>query len=88
MQEIIALQRWLYGGMASGLGDVAQGNAWAIAAAMTTAMLIATLFRSRLLKFLTRTESLRGGLGRVFEIGGAVAVLLFGLWTLYGALGA
>lgn len=238
MQEIIALQRWLYGGMASGLGDVAQGSAWAIAAAMTAAMLfgavhalmpghgktvlfsyhlgqpgsllasigngailaltyvglaivlvlagfavisklfavggrtpqfemasdvlivligafllwrsaashedahradgrtlafvtelipcplttfvlsyalargllvaglavtvtmaagmivtiasvavIATLFRSRLIKFLTRTESLRGGLGRVLEIGGAVLVLLFGLWTLYGALG-
>jgi len=31
MQEIIALQRWLYGGMASGLGDVAHGGGAAIA---------------------------------------------------------
>ncbi len=39
MQEIVALQRWLYGSMASGLGDIAQGNAWAIAAVMGAAIL-------------------------------------------------
>lgn len=239
MQEIIALQRWLYGGMASGLSDVAQGNAWAIAAAMGAAVLfgavhalmpghgktvlfsyhlgqpgsllasiangailalthvglaivlvltgfavisklfavggrtpqfemasgvlivligafllwrstanqdhahsangrtlafvtglipcplttfvlsyalakgllvaglavtaamaagmivtiasvavIATLFRGRLLKFLARSEGFRSALGRVLEVGGAVLVLLFGLWTLYRALAA
>jgi len=39
MQEIIALQRWLYSGMADGLGDVARGSPWAIAAAMASAAL-------------------------------------------------
>jgi ABC-type nickel/cobalt efflux system permease component RcnA len=39
MQEIVALQRWLYGGMASGLGEVAHGSPWAIAAAMGAAIL-------------------------------------------------
>ncbi|MGH6734992.1 MAG: hypothetical protein ACRECX_02775 [Methyloceanibacter sp.] len=43
MQEIIALQRWLYGGMASGLGDVAQGNIAAVAAAMAAAVLFGAL---------------------------------------------
>jgi ABC-type nickel/cobalt efflux system permease component RcnA len=43
MQEIIALQRWLYGGMASGLGDVAQGSPWAVAVAMVAAVLFGAL---------------------------------------------
>jgi ABC-type nickel/cobalt efflux system permease component RcnA len=43
MQEIIALQRWLYGGMASGLGDVAQGSPWAVAVAMAAAVLFGAL---------------------------------------------
>lgn len=38
MHELMALQRWLHEGMASGLGDVAQGSPWAIAAAMAAAM--------------------------------------------------
>lgn len=43
MQEIIALQRWLYEGMARGLGDVAQGGSFAIFAAMGTAVLFGVL---------------------------------------------
>jgi len=38
MHEMMALQRWLHEGMASGLGDVAQGRPWGIAAAMAAAM--------------------------------------------------
>jgi nickel/cobalt exporter len=39
MDSLIALQRWLYGGMASGLGEVAGGDARAIFAAMAAAVL-------------------------------------------------
>jgi nickel/cobalt transporter (NicO) family protein len=39
MEGIVAIQRWLYGGMASGLGDVAGGNSRAIIAAMAAAVL-------------------------------------------------
>jgi ABC-type nickel/cobalt efflux system permease component RcnA len=39
MANIFALQHWLYGGMASGLGDVAGGDARAIFAAMAAAVL-------------------------------------------------
>lgn len=43
MEEVIALQRWLYGSMASGLGDVAHGGTWAVAAAMGAAVLFGAL---------------------------------------------
>lgn len=43
MQEMIALQRWLYEGMASGLGDVARGSPWAVLAAMAAAILFGVL---------------------------------------------
>jgi ABC-type nickel/cobalt efflux system permease component RcnA len=39
MDSIVAIQHWLYGGMASGLGDVAGGDSRAILAAMTAAVL-------------------------------------------------
>jgi ABC-type nickel/cobalt efflux system permease component RcnA len=39
MESIVAIQRWLYGGIASGLGDVAGGNTYAIAVAMAAAVL-------------------------------------------------
>jgi ABC-type nickel/cobalt efflux system permease component RcnA len=39
MENMVAIQRWLYSGMASGLGDVAGGNTYAIAAAMAAAVL-------------------------------------------------
>jgi nickel/cobalt exporter len=39
MEGIVAIQRWLYGGMASGLGDVAGGNSRAIVVAMAAAVL-------------------------------------------------
>ncbi len=39
MENIVAIQRWLYSGMASGLGDVAGGNTYAIVAAMAAAVL-------------------------------------------------
>ena len=39
MGNIVALQHWLYGGMASGLGDVAGGDTYAIVAAMAAAVL-------------------------------------------------
>jgi ABC-type uncharacterized transport system, permease component len=39
VENIVAIQRWLYSGMASGLSDVAGGNTYAIAAAMAAAVL-------------------------------------------------
>ena len=39
MNALVAIQRWLYSGMASGLGDVAGGDARAIVAAMAAAVL-------------------------------------------------
>lgn len=39
MNTLVELQHWLYGGMASGLGDVAGGDARAIVAAMAAAIL-------------------------------------------------
>src|SRR6516162_7978916 len=39
MNSLVAIQHWLYGGMASGLGDVAGGDARAILAAMAAAIL-------------------------------------------------
>jgi nickel/cobalt exporter len=39
MNDLVALQHWLYGGMASGLGDVSGGDPRAIFAAMTAAIL-------------------------------------------------
>ena len=39
MENIVAIQRWLYSGMASGLADVAGGNTYAIVAAITAAIL-------------------------------------------------
>src|SRR4029079_11287448 len=39
IEGIVAIQRWLYGGMASGLSDVAGGNSRAIVAAMAAAVL-------------------------------------------------
>jgi len=43
MQEIIALQRWLYGGMASGLGNAAHGGLPALLAAMGAAVVFGVL---------------------------------------------
>jgi nickel/cobalt transporter (NicO) family protein len=39
MESMFAIQRWLYGGMSSGLGGVAGGNTHAIAVAMAAAVL-------------------------------------------------
>ena len=39
MNALVAIQHWLYSGMASGLGEVASGNARAIFAAMAAAVL-------------------------------------------------
>src|SRR6185437_6226064 len=39
MDSLIAIQHWLYSGMASGLGDVASGDSRAIVVAMAAAVL-------------------------------------------------
>ena len=39
MNSLVAIQHWLYGGMASGLGEVAGGDLRAIFVAMASAML-------------------------------------------------
>ena len=43
MNTLVELQHWLYGAIASGLGDVAGGDARAIAVAMATAILFGAL---------------------------------------------
>jgi nickel/cobalt transporter (NicO) family protein len=61
-----------------------------VTAAMTVGMIatiggiavMAALARTRLMVLLARTESLRHRLGRGLEIGGSLAVIGFGLWTL------
>ena len=68
----------------------------AVTAAMALGMVVtiaavavfATLSRERLLKILTRTEGARATLGRVLETGGAVLVVLFGVWVILGARAA
>ena len=43
MENFIAIQHWLYGGMSSGLGDVAGGNSYAIVVAMAAAVLFGAI---------------------------------------------
>jgi nickel/cobalt exporter len=43
MEGIVSLQRWLYGGVATGLGDMAGGDTRAIVAAMAGAVLFGAL---------------------------------------------
>jgi ABC-type nickel/cobalt efflux system permease component RcnA len=64
-----------------------------VTAAMTAGMiaaiggiaLAAAVFRNRFVQLLSRTENVRHRLGRALEIGGSLAVLGFGLWTLLRA---
>ena len=64
-----------------------------VTAAMTAGMIVAiggvalaaSLARTRCMALLSRTDRLREGLGRTLEIGGSLAVLGFGLWTLVAA---
>jgi ABC-type nickel/cobalt efflux system permease component RcnA len=64
-----------------------------VTAAMTVGMiaalggiaLAAAAFRNRFVQLLSRTESVRHRLGQALEIGGSLAVLGFGLWTLLRA---
>jgi ABC-type nickel/cobalt efflux system permease component RcnA len=54
-------------------------------AAIGGVALAASLARSRFMAFLSRTEDVRQRLGRILEIGGSLAVLGFGAWTLLRA---
>jgi nickel/cobalt transporter (NicO) family protein len=66
----------------------------AVTAAMTVGMiatiggiaLAAAFARDRFMGLLDRTEGWRHRLGTALEVGGSVAVLAFGLWTLYSVL--
>lgn len=66
----------------------------AVTAAMTLGMIftiagiafIAALARNRLMRLLDQTESLRRNAGRMLEVGGAVLVVVFGLWLALAAL--
>ncbi|MEM8644518.1 MAG: hypothetical protein AAGF09_06515, partial [Pseudomonadota bacterium] len=49
---------------------------------------LATLSRTRLLSFFSRTEGARRWLGRTLEVGGAALVLLFGVVLILGATAA
>lgn len=67
----------------------------AITAAMAAGMVLtvagvavlATISRDRLMAFFSRTEGTRRALGRLFEIGGAALVLLFGAFLILSARG-
>jgi nickel/cobalt exporter len=64
-----------------------------VTAAMTAGMiaaiggiaLAAAIFRNRFVQLLSRTESVRHRLGQALEVGGSLAVIGFGLWTLFRA---
>ena len=66
----------------------------AVTMAMTVGMiatiggiaLAAAFARERFMVLLSRTEGWRHRLGKALEVGGSVAVLAFGLWTLYRVL--
>jgi nickel/cobalt transporter (NicO) family protein len=44
--------------------------------------LLAVLLRTRLLPVMARTETRRGRIGQILEMGAALAVILLGLWSL------
>jgi len=73
--------------LAAGLA-VTAAMALGMVVTIATVAVIATLSRERLLAFFSRTEGLREGLGRVLEVGGAVLVLLLGVWILVQAQAA
>jgi ABC-type nickel/cobalt efflux system permease component RcnA len=64
-----------------------------VTAAMTAGMIVAiggialaaAVFRNRFVQLLSRTESVRHRLGQALEVGGSLAVIGFGLWTLFRA---
>lgn len=64
-----------------------------VTAAMTAGMIVAiggialaaAVFRNRFVPLLSRTESARHRLGRALEVGGSLAVLGLGFWTLVRA---
>jgi nickel/cobalt transporter (NicO) family protein len=67
--------------VASGLilaGTFAAGMVIAVAAFP----LLAVLLRTRLLPVMARTETQRGRIGQILEMGAALAVILLGLWSL------
>lgn len=76
-----ALARGLVGAGLAVTAAMAAGMVVTIAAVAV----IATLSRERVLAFFDRTEGWRERLGRVLEIGGAVLVLMFGLWLVFRA---
>jgi ABC-type nickel/cobalt efflux system permease component RcnA len=47
--------------------------------------LAASFARNRFVELMSRTEHLRLRLGQVLEIGGSLAVLGFGFWTMFKA---
>jgi ABC-type nickel/cobalt efflux system permease component RcnA len=69
------------------------GAGLAVTAAMAVGMiaaiggvaLAAALARTHFMAFLARTETVRHKIGRTLEIGGSLAVLGFGLWTIVRA---
>ena len=44
--------------------------------------LLAVLLQTRLLPVMARTETWRGRIGHILEMGAALAVILLGLWPL------
>ena len=69
------------------------GAGLAVTAAMALGMiaaiggvaLAAALARTHFIAFLARTETVRNKIGRALEVGGSLAVLGFGLWTIVRA---
>jgi hypothetical protein len=54
-------------------------------AAIGGVALAAALVRTHFMQFLARTETVRHKIGRALEVGGSLAVLDFGCWTLFRA---
>jgi ABC-type nickel/cobalt efflux system permease component RcnA len=70
------------------------GAGLAVTAAMALGMiatiggiaLAAAFARDRFMGLLARTESWRHRVGRLFEVGGSVMVLMFGVWMMIRSL--
>jgi nickel/cobalt exporter len=75
------------GMLAAGLA-VTAAMAIGMVATIGGVALAAAFARDSFMELLSRTESWRHHLGTVLEVGGSVAVLAFGVWTLARALNA
>src|SRR6476659_4905630 len=89
MNSLIAIQHWLYSGMASGLGDVASGDTRAILAAMAAAVLFGVGLALILVLFgfaVISKAFAQGGRTPQFEVASGALVALIGAYLLWRSI--